>query len=187
MGKFHKIFAAKSAEHQLKSKYRWPPEWPPRRSSLLASAAPPSPHPENREEWSAHDWQCYAQFLEERGASVVNELVAAKLELESAKERLSRRKSTVSKNLQAQTSILGSVLASRQKNKPGRKPSNRLVIASEVLAIKQELESAACNRVTDKKAVEVWLNRNGRRRSRVNEMKNILNAMGDLRRKNPNI
>lgn len=161
---------------------QWPPEFPRRVGLLSAHDDPVTP----REEWGASEWRAYALFLEESGTSLVKDLRRFERELSDARNKLTRRK------LRPQAAPKGTMLTTGrpgllsyvERKKPGRKPSNkREVIASEILAIRAELRNQGKKRVTDKLALEEWLARNGKRRSRVNENRNLLNAVSEYRKK----
>lgn len=154
----------------------WPPEFP-RRGTLLTDdyGDPQTP----REQWGVDEWRAYAVFLEESGKRLVRDMIRFEQELSDKRKNLSRRKLKAG----PQESLL--CLVDREKKKRGRKPNGqREKKAAEVLAIRAELE-ATCKKgkkITDKRALEEWFARKGLRRGRVNENRNILNAMSESRR-----
>ena len=162
---------------------QWPPAFPRQAGLLHLFDDPVTP----REAWGASEWRSYAMFLEESGASLVHDLRRFERELSDARKKLTRRK------VRPQATPRGTLLTSGgpgllgyyyEQKKRGRKPSSkREVIASEILAIRAELRNQGKKRVTDKLALEEWLARNGKRRSRVNENRNLLNAVCEYRKK----
>lgn len=164
----------------LRNHRTWPPEYP-RRAGLLANNQDDPVIP--REEWGVNEWRAYAQFLEESGASLVRDLVRFENELREARGKLTRKKVKPNGGKQGTALTGGGLLWTQQRQKPGRKPSNkREVIAAEILAVRGELQADG-KRITDKQALAEWLARNGKRRSRVNENRNLLNAVSEYRKK----
>lgn len=159
---------------------QWPPEFPRRRTVL----SPYEDEPKTpREEWGATEWRQYALFLEQSGVSLVRDLNRFERDLYEARKKLSRRKLKPQTGPQATLLTTVGLLSYQEKKARGRKPTNkREVIAAEVLAIRSELESRGNKRVTDKLALEEWLVRQGKRRSRAVENRNILNAVSEYRR-----
>ena len=113
----------------LRNHRTWPPEYP-RRAGLLTNYEDDPVIP--REEWGADEWRAYAQFLEESGASLVRDLVRFENELRDARGKLTRRKVRPNSGKQGTALIGGGLLWTRQRQKPGRKPSNlRNLVAAE--------------------------------------------------------
>lgn len=154
---------------------QWPPEFP--RMETLLTTYNDTKKPRN--EWGAAEWQEYALFLEESGKNVMKDLMRFETDLREARQKLSRRKPS---SKTGQQIILLGLLADRKQTTRGRKPTGRReAIVAEVLAIRSELE-ASSNRITDRAALEEWFFRNGNRRSRASEHRNILNAISKYRR-----
>ncbi len=154
---------------------QWPPQFPRMETLLTSYGDTKIP----REEWGAAEWRSYALFLEESGKDIVRDLTRFESELQDARRKLSRRKPNSQKR--QPIDLLG-LLTDRVKPIRGRKPTGRTeAIVVEVLAIRAELE-AERRRVTDREALEEWFSKQGMRRSRVNEHRNILNAISRYRR-----
>jgi hypothetical protein len=136
-----------------------------------------------REQWDAEAWKAYAQFLEEQGKYLVHDLRRFEEDLCRAKMRLSRRKANNSGNEPA-GSVTGLLFIHPEKKKAGRKKSSKTeTCVREVLAIREEMETAM-PRVTDKMALEEWYARQGLRRSRARNKsaRTILNAISKSRK-----
>ncbi len=164
-----------AALYWLSQDRRWPPQFPRTETLLTSYGDPKMP----REEWGVAEWRSYALFLEESGKQIVRDITRFESELQDAHRKLSRRKS----NSRTKEPIMLLGLLTDQNRPPrGRKPTGRTdAIVGEVLAIRTELEADG-RRVTDREALGEWFSRQGMRRSRVNENRNILNAISKSRR-----
>jgi hypothetical protein len=165
----------------LSQRKQWPPQFPRRGTLLTPYDDPQTP----REEWGATEWRAYALFLEESGARIMRDLTRFENDLQETRRKLSRRKAKPNLGQHPGTSLLGRGLLDDypKGKKRGRKPSGkRVAIAIEVLAIRTELEANGRRRVTDRAALEEFLARKGKRRSRASEHRTILNAVSEYRK-----
>jgi hypothetical protein len=161
--------------NRLNDNRQRPPKFPRTETLLTPHEDPKTP----RDEWGAAEWQAYAMFLEESGKNVMKDLMRFETDLRETRQKLSRRKPSTKTGQQI---ILLGLLVDRKQTTRGRKPSGRIeVIVAEVLAIRSELEASGF-RITDCAALEEWLYRNGKRRSRATEHRNSLNAISKYRR-----
>lgn len=67
------------------------PFWPPRPTLLTCPNYLEGVDFSKQEQWGANEWRAYANYLEERGAALVNELAKKAAELEQARRKASRR------------------------------------------------------------------------------------------------
>lgn len=155
---------------------RWPPLLP---GGLLTGHLYPFAR-KPRNQWGAEDWREYAEFLEESGAAMKRDLVAARLEVYALRNKLRRKRGPPTPPAVHGTLLTGLVYPPKPKR--GRRPSeDTRREAREVMAIREELERGG-GRVTDRQALEEWCARNGQRRSRALNNLRITNEISRIRR-----
>jgi hypothetical protein len=152
---------------------QWPPEYP-RKGTLLC---PPSDPQLPKEEWGREEWKAYALFLEQAGASLIDRLIRSEREASDSRVKLSRRR--VGEHGDMRHTLLTQLQS--VPGKRGRKPSTKTQDeAREVLGIRAEMEAKG-RRVTDKQAIEEWLQRKGLGRYRASERPGLVNAICRIR------
>jgi hypothetical protein len=158
----------------LSQQRQWPPKFPRTQTLLTPHEDPKTP----RDEWAAAEWQAYAMFLEQSGKNIMRELTRFEANLQVARRKLSRPKPSF-RTVQQVTLLVSQ--DDWNKKARGRKPTGkRESIAAEIISIRTELEASG-HRITDRVALGEWFARNGMRRSRVTENRNILNAVSQYR------
>lgn len=133
-----------------------------------------------REQWGIAEWRDYAAFLEESGRSLKSDLERTEQRLNEARRKLKRGN--------RQEAIFaprtGTLLPGFNPpvTKRGRKPSDRLTIAAECLAIREQMELNGMQ-PTDRDAVSEYFKRKGLRSSRANakEGRCVIQAMSRTR------
>jgi hypothetical protein len=161
--------------------------WPPRPTLLTCPDYLADVNFSKQAQWGADEWRAYANYLEERGAALVNELAKKAAELEQARRKASRR----TKPIKYRKGSLLTGFEEEPKPKRGRKKNEKLPSWEYAeLALKKQKELRAQGRiVTDSQALEavyddLGLSRRAAQRPNRKQSRNICNRISELRNQN---
>jgi hypothetical protein len=161
--------------------------WPPRPTLLTCPDYLKSVDFSKQEQWGANEWRAYANYLEEHGAALVNELAKKAAELEQARRKASRR----TKPIKYRKGTLLNGFEEEPKGKRGPKKKENLQSSKLAeLALQKRVELEATGQiVTDYQALEavyndLGLSRRTEERPNKAQSRHILNLMSKLRNQN---
>lgn len=131
-------------------------------------------------EWGKEDWKLYAEFLEDGGRRLVNNLERQDEKIGELRRRLSRRKKALP---HFPDGLLGSPRGVTPSKKKGRRRSRfRIERVDEIIRIKEELTQKNVRvRVTDKDALAEYYHRQGKGRYHALGKRTILNDISRRR------